>query len=103
MTTPECQENVVQPRDREPTLHLITAAEVQRYISSDRAGCLHAVRQAYLAHADGRTVLPHSAFLTFPEQPANRIISLPAYLGDEQPVAGIKWIASFPGSSQKRV
>jgi ornithine cyclodeaminase len=53
------------------------------------------VRAAYVAHAEARTSVPHSVFLTLPDS-ARRIIALPAYIDSGEPVAGVKWISSFP-------
>ncbi len=59
------------------------------------------VREAYLAHGEGKSVNPNSYFLLFPEKPSARIIALPAYLGSRFDVSGIKWIASYPENVKK--
>ncbi len=54
------------------------------------------MKEAYLAHEARQSVNPDSYFLLFPEKPRSRIIALPAYLGGDTGVAGLKWIASYP-------
>jgi N-[(2S)-2-amino-2-carboxyethyl]-L-glutamate dehydrogenase len=82
-------------------LSIINGKTVFDVIRANRADCIDVVRDAYLAHARGQTVNPDSYFLRFPEKPDCRIIALPAYLGDGFHVAGLKWIASYPGNVQR--
>src|SRR5437763_17113540 len=70
-------------------------------VHAHRAECIGIVREAYLAHADGQAVNPDSYFLRFPGKPDCRIIALPAYLGKNFDVAGLKWIASYPANVQR--
>ena len=79
-------------------LSIINGKTVFDIIRSHRAECIEVVHDAYAAHAQGQTVNPDSNFLRFPEKPDCRIIALPAYLGNGVGVAGLKWIASFPGN-----
>src|SRR5204862_2990035 len=82
-------------------LSIINGKTVSEVICAHRAECIEAVEHAYLAHARGQAINPHSYFLRFPEKPDCRIIALPAFLGDGFAVAGLKWIASYPGNVQK--
>ena len=77
---------------------IIGSDEVRRVLQGSERRVLEIVRDAYRLHDEGRSVVPHSAFLRFPDDPGNRIIALPAFLGGERAVAGMKWVASFPGN-----
>lgn len=78
-------------------MYILSSAQVKQALDGAEQEVLQSIREAYLLHAQGRTTVPHSVFLRFPE-PQNRIIALPAYLGTDNPVAGIKWISSFPAN-----
>src|SRR5918992_2549092 len=82
-------------------LSIVNGRTVSDIISAHRDECVEIVRDAYLAHADGRSVNPDSYFLRFPEKPDCRIIALPAYLGNGFDVAGLKWIASYPANVER--
>jgi ornithine cyclodeaminase len=79
-------------------LLVVGAAGVEAALAGREAAVIDAVQDAYLRHREGRTDLPHSVFLRFGEGRPDRIIALPARIDDGDPVAGIKWIASFPGN-----
>ncbi|MFI6093793.1 2,3-diaminopropionate biosynthesis protein SbnB [Streptomyces sp. NPDC051218] len=77
---------------------VISHREVSRLVQGQEAAVIEAVADGYRAHALGRTTVPHSVFLRFPNDERNRIIALPAYLDGRRDVAGVKWISSFPGN-----
>jgi N-[(2S)-2-amino-2-carboxyethyl]-L-glutamate dehydrogenase len=82
-------------------LSVINGKTVNDVVRAHRAECIDVVEHAYLAHARGQAINPHSYFLRFPEKPDCRIIALPAFVGDGFAVAGLKWIASYPSNVQK--
>jgi ornithine cyclodeaminase len=75
---------------------IVTGRTVYQLIGEDLAGCVGVVRDAYLAHAEGRSVNPPSFFLRFPDRPNARIIGLPSHLAPPMNLSGIKWISSYP-------
>jgi 2,3-diaminopropionate biosynthesis protein SbnB len=77
---------------------VLRGEEVHALLDGREQELLQTVRMAYVAHARGESSLPHSTFLNFPNEQRNRIIALPAYLGEEFGVAGVKWVSSFPNN-----
>ena len=77
-------------------LTVIGAPDIERVLKGREKRVLEAVKKAYETHARGASSLPHSSFLRFPDSDKDRIICLPAYLGDDYQLAGVKWIASMP-------
>lgn len=84
-------------------IRIVRAHEVRALLSGRELDIIATVRAAYETHMRGDSSLPHSTFVRFPNNDRDRIIALPAYLGDDFAVAGMKWIASFPGNIERGV
>jgi 2,3-diaminopropionate biosynthesis protein SbnB len=78
------------------TFSVISGAEVQHALQDRQQEVVALVDAAYRAHSAGDSVNPPSYFLRFPDRPSSRIIALPASIGGEVGVDGLKWISSFP-------
>jgi 2,3-diaminopropionate biosynthesis protein SbnB len=78
---------------------VVSGKIVKEILDDSPSAVVDVVRDAYLRHDAGRTVNPDSYFLRFPQRPDARIIALPAFIDlADSPMAGIKWISSFPGN-----
>jgi len=80
---------------------IIGAPDVEAALKGREEDVLEAVKSAYETHSRGASSVPHSSFLRFPDSDKDRIICLPAYLGGDYQLAGVKWIASMPGNVAK--
>ena len=79
-----------------PQFAVIPGVQVQRVLQGHERETVELVEAAYRLHGAGDSVNPPSYFLRFGDRPSARIIALPASLGGEAPVDGLKWISSFP-------
>lgn len=79
-----------------PEFAVVTGAQVQRILRGRERELVDLVEAGYRLHSAGDSVNPSSYFLRFPDRPSCRIIALPASLGGQVRVDGLKWISSFP-------
>jgi N-[(2S)-2-amino-2-carboxyethyl]-L-glutamate dehydrogenase len=79
-----------------PPFAVISGAQVQRALQERENQIVELVEATYRLHSAGDSVNPPSYFLRFPDRPSSRIIALPASIGGQVRVDGLKWISSFP-------
>jgi N-[(2S)-2-amino-2-carboxyethyl]-L-glutamate dehydrogenase len=79
-----------------PPFAVIPGAQVQQALQGREKQIVELVETTYRLHGSGETVNPPSYFLRFPDRPSARIIALPASIGGNVRVDGLKWISSFP-------
>jgi N-[(2S)-2-amino-2-carboxyethyl]-L-glutamate dehydrogenase len=81
-----------------PAFAVISGAQVDQVLRGREKHVVELIEAAYRWHGEGATVNPPSYFLRFPEDPSSRIIALPASIGGDIGVHGVKWISSFPAN-----
>ncbi|HET6393805.1 MAG TPA: 2,3-diaminopropionate biosynthesis protein SbnB [Blastococcus sp.] len=79
-----------------PPFAVIPGTQVQEVLRGREKELVELVEATYRLHGAGDSVNPRSYFLRFPDRPSARIIALPASIGGEVRVDGVKWISSFP-------
>jgi 2,3-diaminopropionate biosynthesis protein SbnB len=79
-----------------PPFAVIPGAQVTHALRGREKQIVELVEATYRLHGAGDSVNPPSYFLRFPDRPSARIIALPASIGGDVRVDGLKWISSFP-------
>jgi len=79
-----------------PPFAVISGAQVQYTLQGRENQIVELVEATYRLHSAGDSVNPPSYFLCFPDRPSSRIIALPASIGGQMRVDGLKWVSSFP-------
>ena len=79
-----------------PPFAVISGTQVQQALQGSEKQVVELVEATYRVHGAGDSVNPPSYFLRFPDRPTSRIIALPASIGGDVRVDGLKWISSFP-------
>ncbi|MGW1028152.1 2,3-diaminopropionate biosynthesis protein SbnB [Streptomyces sp. NPDC002577] len=85
-----------QPSITVPPFAVIPGGQVRHTLQGQERQIVDLVEATYRLHAAGDSVNPPSYFLRFDDRPTARIIALPASIGGQVRVDGVKWISSFP-------
>ena len=81
-----------------PRFAVIPGVQVREVLHGGEKRVVDLVAATYLLHGRGGTVNPPSYFMRFPDRPDDRIIALPASVGGQAGVDGLKWVSSFPAN-----
>lgn len=76
----------------------MTDERIDALLGRDRSQVMRLVAEAYRLFAEGQAVEEVPSYLRPPHDARARIIAKPACLYGEHPVAGVKWVGSFPGN-----
>lgn len=85
-----------EARDSVNDFMLLNGTEIKELLEGKEKEIMDLVKKVYCIHSEGKSMLPQSTFLRFPEKEKDRIIALPAFVGGDIEAAGLKWISSFP-------
>jgi len=82
----------------------LSSADVERAVDDASDFFVDAVESALRAQAAGDVVQPLKPYLRRPERPhpSDRIIAMPAYVGGDVRISGIKWIGSSHDNRELR-
>ena len=79
-------------------LLLLTEEDIRSVLIGRDTEILELVRRTYELHAKGECKAPRSAFLHISSERQERAIALPALVGGDLPLCGLKWVASYPNN-----
>jgi 2,3-diaminopropionate biosynthesis protein SbnB len=79
-----------------PKFAVISGAQVQHALQGREGQVMKLVEDTYRLHGAGDSINPPSYFLNLPDRPSSRIVALPASIGGQVRVDGLKWVSSFP-------
>ena len=103
-TTDTAPDTATEHRPAEvPSFAVIPGTQVQQALQGRETEIIDLVESTYRIHGAGDSVNPPSYFLQFPDRPTSRIIALPASVGGDVRVDGLKWISSFPQNVQSGI
>lgn len=77
---------------------MVNGATIEADVPRLREQVIDLVRATYLQYRHGQANNPPSQFMTFPDHPGARMVALPAAIRGDRPVAGMKWISSYPSN-----
>jgi ornithine cyclodeaminase len=89
--------SVQASREVEHPLLYLKRGDIERLGGASSELYMQALQQAFIRHAQGKVVQPLKPYLRANDGSghiADRIIAMPAYIGGEAPIAGIKWVGS---------
>lgn len=78
----------------------LTQEEVLR-TGMDASSFVEIMEEHFRLHGEGEVLLPSKVVLDLGERERGRINALPAYVGGDIDICGIKWVASFPANPHR--